>query len=84
MSQSWGLQKVLALKQSVRQLLYDGLRFVGKSEVNEAAVYLGLLDEQELEDIVEEGDREKVTDHLFSPGLVSAAVCLLLLVTGLV
>ena len=61
---------MLALKDSVKQLLYDGLKFVGKSEVYEAAVYLGLLEEGEVEALVEEEGGEKVTENLFSPTLV--------------
>ena len=70
--QSWGLQKVLALKESVKQLLLDGLQFVGKSEVKEAALSLGLLEAEELESLVEEVGGEKRIEHLFPLGPVSA------------
>jgi hypothetical protein len=65
---SWGLQKVLALKESVKQLLLDGLQFVGKSEVKEAALSLGLLEAEELESLVEEVGGEKRIEHLFPLG----------------
>lgn len=51
---TWGLQKVLALKDPLKPLLYRGLKFVGNSEVNEAVVYLGLLGGEELEVWLEE------------------------------
>ena len=47
--QTWGLHKVLALKESLVPLLCKLLKFVGRSEVNDVAVYLGLLEEAELE-----------------------------------
>ena len=76
--QSWGLQKVLALKDSVKQLLLDGLQFVGKSEVNEAALCLGLLEAEELESLVEEDGGEKLAEHLFSLGLASPVFAIIM------
>ena len=61
--QSWGLQKVLTLKSSLSELLRDVLHFVGRSEVNETAVYLGLLEKEELLAMSEEAIRGDATGN---------------------
>ena len=52
--QTWGLHKTLTFKDSLKPLLLKALKFVGRSEVNEATVYLGLLGRPELEEWLEE------------------------------
>lgn len=53
---------MLAVKQSLKQLLQDVLQFVGRSEVNETAKYLGLLEEEELEALQEDLVGEKTAN----------------------
>lgn len=45
---------MLALKEPLKDLVYKALKFVGRSEVNEAVVYLGLLGVEELETWLQE------------------------------
>ena len=58
LAQTWGLQKMLSIKDPLKQLLYKAVKFVGRSEVSEALVYLGLLGQEELGVWLEEGNGE--------------------------
>ena len=53
---------MLTLKEPLKDLLFKALEFVGRSEVNEAVVYLGLLGEEELEAWLEEDGGLPATD----------------------
>lgn len=51
-----------SLRDHLKPLLYKVLKFVGRSEVNEAMVYLGLLGRAELEVWLEEGGGDPAAD----------------------
>ena len=49
---------MLSIKDPLKQLLYKAVKFVGRSEVSEALVYLGLLGQEELGVWLEEANGE--------------------------
>jgi hypothetical protein len=58
MYMSWGLQKMISVKDPLKQLLYKAVKFVGRLEVCEALVYLGLLGQDDLGVWLEEASGE--------------------------
>ena len=76
---------MLSVKDPLTQLLYSAIRFVGRSEVHEALVYLGLLGQEELEVWLEEtsaetgGSSNKMPKSLSKPvsysGVVAKSMC---------
>ena len=73
--QSWGMRRLLSLKDPLRPILLKACKFIKRSDVNQALVYLGLLKEEDLVGLLEDegkgggageeanGDKQEGLEH---------------------
>ena len=75
--QTWGLHKILSLKETLKPLLFKPLKFIQRSEVTEVLLFLDVLSQAELSEIMEdeEGERGRESSCLKLPKQLSRLVC---------